>query len=80
MQLFTDSAGGSNLGFLAYFAGKWAYGSWPQPWVEQGIIDDITVLELFPLLISLHIWDEHLRNKKILFRVNNFAVVNIVKR
>ena len=76
MQLFTDSAGGT--GFGAYFAGKWAYGSWPQSWVVQGIIDDITVLELFPLLVSLHIWGEHLRNKKILFRVDNFAVVHIV--
>ena len=76
MQLFTDSAGGT--GFGAYFAGKWAYGSWPQSWVEQGIVDDITVLELFPLLVSLHTWGEHLRNKKILFRVDNFAVVHIV--
>ena len=57
---------------------KWAYGSWPQSWVVQGIIDDITVLELFPLLVSLHIWGEHLRNKTILFRVDNFAVVQIV--
>ena len=78
MQLFTDSAGGSNLGFGAYFAGKWVYGSWPQSWVEQGIIDDITVLELFPLLVSLHICGGHLRNKKILFRVDNFAVVHIL--
>ena len=46
MQLFTDSAWVT--GFGAYFAGKWAYGSWPQSWVVQGIIDDITVLELFP--------------------------------
>ena len=32
----------------------------------------------FPLLVSLAIWGEQLRNKKILFRVDNLAVVHIV--
>ena len=36
------------------------------------------MLELFPLLVSLHIWGNDLRNKKILFRVDNLAVVHIV--
>lgn len=78
LQLFTDSAGAANLGFGAYFAGKWAYASWPQAWVDQGITDDITVLEMFPLLVCLHIWGEDLRNKKIVFRCDNLASVHIV--
>lgn len=78
LQLYTDSAGGSDLGFGAYFAGKWAQGSWPRAWIEGGITSDITVLELFPLLVSLHIWGDKLRNKKIVFRVDNMAVVHIV--
>ncbi|MCG7866997.1 MAG: hypothetical protein JAY74_11590 [Candidatus Thiodiazotropha taylori] len=78
IQLFTDSVGGSSRGFGAFFAGKWAYGPWPQSWSEQGILGDITALELFPLLVALHIWGEALRNKKILFRVDNLAVVHIV--
>ncbi|MEW8545793.1 MAG: reverse transcriptase domain-containing protein [Candidatus Thiodiazotropha sp.] len=78
IQLFTDSAGGVSLGFGASFARKWAYGAWPHSWVDLGITEDITVLELFPLLVSLHIWGEELRNKKILFRVDNLAVVHIV--
>ena len=78
IQLFTDSAGSSNLGFGAYFGSKWCYGAWPEAWITQGITDDITVLELFPLLVSLHIWGSELRNKKLLFRVDNLAVVHIV--
>ena len=78
LQLYTDSAGGPDLGFGAYFAGKWAQGTWPQAWVECGITSNITVLELFPLLVSLHIWNNELRNKKIVFRVDNMAVVHIV--
>ena len=46
--------------------------------VDLGITDDITVLELFPLLVSLHIWSEDIRNKKIIFRCDNLAVVHIV--
>ena len=78
INLFTDSAGGCSLGFGAYFGGKWAFGQWPQAWVENGITDDITVLEFFPILVSLHIWGKHLRNKKIVFRCGNIAVVHIV--
>ena len=57
---------------------EWTYGAWPQAWVDRGITEDITVLELFPLLVSLHIWRNDLRNKKILFRVDNLAVLHIV--
>ena len=66
LQLFTDSAAWVGLGFGAFFAGKWSYGAWPQSWVDLGITEDITVLELFPLLVTLHIWGEDLRNKKLL--------------
>lgn len=78
IELFTDNAGGSVLGFGAYFSGRLVRGSWPTAWVDQGITADITVLELFPLLVALHVWGEQLRNRKILFRVDNIAVVHIV--
>ena len=69
LELFTDSAGNPNLGFGTYFAGKWAYAPWPKSWVELGITEDITVLEMFPILVSLHIWGAQLRNKKKCFTV-----------
>lgn len=78
IQLFTDSAGGANLGFGAYLAGKWTCCKWPQSWVFQGLTDDITFLEMFPLLVSVHIWGEDLKNKKIIFRSDNLASVHIV--
>ena len=53
VQLYTDSAGGIGLGFGAYFAGKWTCGAWPLYWFDLGITEDITVLELFPILVSL---------------------------
>ena len=78
LQLFTDSAAGDGLGFGIYFDGNWTYSTWPAQWREREITSDITVLEFFPLLVSLYIWGELLRNKKILFRCDNSAVVHII--
>ena len=39
---------------------------------------DITVLELFPILVSLYLWGDEFRNKKILFHCDNAAVVYAV--
>ena len=54
------------------------YGVWPEEWHAQGITADITVLELFPVLVSLVVWGSCLRNKKILFHCDNQSVVHIL--
>lgn len=75
-ELYSDSAGSFGLGI--YFAGKWAYAAWPETWRESGLTRDITVLELFPILVSLYLWGNELQNKKILFHCDNAAVVYAV--
>ena len=80
LELFTDSAGGQNKGFGIYFQGKWAQSCWPKEWAEHDLLKDITYLELFPVVISLHIWGVHLKNKRILFYVDNQAVVTIINK
>ncbi|MES9882579.1 MAG: hypothetical protein ABW185_17050 [Sedimenticola sp.] len=77
-QIFSDSAGGIGLGFGAYFNKHWTYAAWPGSWHEHGLTKDITMLELFPILVALHIWGEELRNKKIIFNCDNIAVVHIL--
>ena len=72
-ELYSDSAG--SIGFGIYFAGKWSYATWPETWQESGLTGDITVLELFPILVSLYLWGNELRNKKILFHCDDAAVV-----
>lgn len=52
--LQTVRGGGSELGFGAFFARKWTCAHWPQSWIEQDLVRDITVLEMFPLLVFLH--------------------------
>lgn len=80
LELFTDSAGGQNKGFGIYFQGKWAQSCWPKEWAEHDLLKDITYLELFPVVISLHIWGVHLKNKRIIFYVDNQAVVTIINK
>ena len=47
IELFTDSAGGSDRGFGIYFNGKWAQRCWPSDWVKKGILQDITFFRAF---------------------------------
>jgi hypothetical protein len=42
IDLFTDSAGGENMGFGIYFQGKWAQACWPGDWANNGVLSDIT--------------------------------------
>lgn len=78
VQLYTDSAAGPGLGFGVYFHGKWAFDKWPDFWRKAGFTDDITVLDLFPILIALHLWGDSLRNKEIRFICGNLAVTQIL--
>ena len=77
---FRDSAGGEQLGFGIYFGGKWAQSAWPTAWRESDVLSDITFLELFPVVIAVNIWGDLLRNKNILFHIDNKAVVCIINK
>jgi hypothetical protein len=78
VQLFTDSAGGSGRGLGIFFQGHWCQAKWPLTWHKKGITKDITVIELFPILVAVFIWGSELKNKKIKFRCDNEAVVHIL--
>ena len=61
LQLFTDS---SRLGCGAYFNGSWVCIEWPKSWSQQ-LLQDMTFLELIPILLSIFVWSKDLENKKI---------------
>jgi len=58
----------------------WAQLVWPVQWELSGILTDITFLELFPVVVALNIWGYYQRNKKIIFHVDNQAVVYIINK
>ena len=80
LELFTDSAGGKGRRFGIYFGGKWAHACWLTSWQNSDILSDITFLEPFPEVVALNIWGTDLKNKKILFHIDNMSVVIIINK
>ena len=39
---------------------------------------DITLLELYPIVLSLNLWGEKIRNRNIEFHTDNMALVSII--
>jgi hypothetical protein len=78
--LYTDSSAAKGHGFGAVFDTQWALGIWPDSWHDTGLTNDITILEYFPILVAIYIWGEELSNKKVLFKCDNQAVVNIINK
>ncbi len=76
LDLYTDASGTN--GFGAYFKGRWTYGKWPESWERAQLTRDMTLLEFFPIVVSLRLWGHNLRNKQVMFFCDNQAVVSII--
>ena len=72
LHLYTDAAG--SIGFGAVFGCHWLHGIWPEMWKTF----NIAFLELFPIVLAVHIWGSLMANKRIIFFSDNAAVVDIV--
>ena len=72
LKLFTDSA--KSLGFGAVYGSYWLYGSFPAEWKTF----NITFLELYPIVLAVHIWAPRWKNHSILFYTDNLALVSII--
>ena len=66
-------------GFETFYQDKWAFGRWHQHWSDLGRLSDMTFLELFPVVVAISVWGPLLANKRILFHIDNQAVVQIIK-
>ena len=71
IQLFSDAA--RSKGYAVILSNAWCADSW-----SDNENYDITILELYPILLAVLIWGEQLRDKNILFFCDNIAVVNIL--
>nr|XP_033806845.1 uncharacterized protein LOC117363363 isoform X1 [Geotrypetes seraphini] len=78
LELFSDAAGG--VGFGLYCNGDWCAERWPAEWVRSGVTKNITLLELFPLLVACELWSGVLRNRRVVFWCDNLGVVEVVNR
>ncbi|OCT55200.1 hypothetical protein XELAEV_18003897mg [Xenopus laevis] len=64
----------------AFFKGLWCAERWPSSWLKSDLIRNLTFLELFPILVSIVLWGNELRNSRVIFYCDNLSVVNVVNR
>ena len=69
-------ADASKSGYGATYGRSWIQGSWPEQWQTL----HITVLELYPIYITIAMFAHKLRNSSINFFSDNMAVVHILNK
>lgn len=76
ISLYTDADG--SRGFGAIFGLQWCAGAWPDSWVQVGWCKNLTLLELFPVVVAVELWVRQLRDSKVCFWTDNVSVVACV--
>ena len=74
LQLFTDAAGA--YGFGAVFGAQWCYGEWPREWKGQ----IIAILKFYPIVLSLLLWGDKIRDKCLTIFTDNEALVHVINK
>lgn len=72
--LFTDAAG--SVGFGAILGTRWCCQEWPESWREAGLVSNLVLLELFPIIVSLELWGSELCGRRVCFWTDNMGVVH----
>ena len=72
VEVSSDAA--AKLGYSAYMKGHWFAGSW----VPSQQLQSIAYKELFPIVLTAHVWGHLWVKKHILFRSDKEAVVHIL--
>jgi hypothetical protein len=73
-HLYTDAAKG--LGYAAVLRDHWFYGVWSPWWTMQ----NITLLELVPIVLAVETWSSQLHNRTVIFHTDNMALVSVINR
>ena len=74
LSLYTDSS--QTIGYGAIFGRDWFFGEWPSRWKTY----NITFLELYPIVASVHTWAHLISNKRIKFFTDNQALTFIINK
>ena len=72
LQLYTDAA--STIGYGAVFKDRWFGGIWSDKCMRM----NITLLELYPIVLALETWGDLLANKCIQINTDNMGVMFIL--
>ena len=55
---------------------QWVYGSWPTSWLGE----NITLLELSPIVLTVFLWGNKMKNHKIWLYIDNLALVEVLNK
>ena len=71
--LYTDAS--TTMGFGAVWGDQWFYGQWP-----AGKSHNIAVLELYPIVLAIHMLDQDVRDTALRVFTDNAALVSVLNR
>ena len=74
LELYTDAC--QSIGFASVFRNAYFYGLFPPWWKQQ----NITLLELYPIMLSVEVWVDKFRNRRICFHTDNRALVSVINK
>ena len=74
LNLYTDAAG--SLGYGGIFGSEWFFGAWPDEWKQL----NITISEFYPIVLSVLLFGDKMRNQRITFFTDNAALVDIINK
>ena len=74
IHFYTDAA--KTVGYGIVFGTSWAFGEWPENWK----LKDISVLELYPIVVGLIMWADKLTNQQVIFFSDNESVVHVINK
>ena len=74
LELDTDAA--ASKGYSAVFGKHWFGDALPDAWHSF----NSTFLELFPIVLAVHIWGSTMTNRCVLFFTDNAALVDIINK
>lgn len=74
VNLYTDASG--SIGYGAIFGSAWFCGKWSEWWTKQ----NITLLELYPIVMAVETWGRDLENKQLILHTDNSALVSVLSK
>ena len=64
------------MGYGGVLKDQWFWGEWPPTWRSYSI----TLLELYPIVLALHLWGHQLQNKRIVIHTDTQALAFILNK
>ena len=74
LNLYTDAA--ARLGYSTVIGNECCFGAWPENWKQF----NITILEFYPIVLSVLLWGDRMSNQRITFFTDNAALVDIINK